>query len=211
MSVLKELALTLIDGQSAFQEAREVVAQLEEIAGQDGETSALQAECLWGLSQNEEAARTADQALQKDAHSERALLLRAKLYAAESQPGKAMVFLERLLQDNPHHLRARQELMLVCQQNEDGERVEKERKLLDESKRLWDDLTVLHSEAAKRPWDDVTRQKIAALCSQLNRLAEARMWLESALASNPDNDQAKQLLERLGGSSSPPTSFSPPK
>jgi hypothetical protein len=52
--------------------------------------------------------------------------------------------------------------------------------------------------ARDRPWDDRVRCEIARLCLKLNRVGEARTMVRAAMASNPGNQEVRQLLEKLG-------------
>ena len=65
---------------------------------------------------------------------------------------------------------------------------------LQDTKGVWDELTRLHQQAWRTPWDDQVRLRLGELCQKVNRPAEARMWLQAALACNPDNQRARQLL-----------------
>jgi tetratricopeptide (TPR) repeat protein len=197
-SVQRELAETLVDGESAYQQALEVLAHMDQKDRQDPEMQALEAECLLGLGQTQEAIRLTEKSLQKNPEIRRGLQLRARLWIADGRPEKAILHLQKALQTDPHDLKCRQQLMLVYQQLNDPDRAEKERLAIEESKRLQDRVTLLHSQSANQPWDDQVRLELAELCLKLNHPDEAKMWLQAALAANPVNDQAKKLLSKLG-------------
>jgi tetratricopeptide (TPR) repeat protein len=157
----------------------------------------LRANCLWGLGRLPEARQIVDLVLQTDSNHVDALRLRAQLHLAENQPQSALPLLEKAVKNEPHDVVSRQLLVQVFNQQGDAARVKEQTRFLEETKRLKDRLTRLHEEALKKPWDDQVRVQIAQACMELKRPAEARMWLEAALASNPNCLEARQRLQKL--------------
>jgi tetratricopeptide (TPR) repeat protein len=208
-AVVKELAETLIETQGAYQEALDALAQCPEgFAGP--EILTLRAECLWSLGRHDEGIELVESALRESPDLIEALLLRAKIALADDQPQAALPPLEKVVALDPHNVRSRQYLMQTYKQVGDRTRAAQQQRLLEETKGYMDRLTKLHQEAKARPWDDRIRHQIAVLCLKVNRVAEARTWLRAALASNPDNQQARQTLAELGErGNSPARRFSP--
>jgi tetratricopeptide (TPR) repeat protein len=198
-AVLKELAETQIEGLANHKAALDTLDQVARIANPLApDLRVLRARSLWGLGRSTEAVAELDSALQQDPNLVPALLARAKVFLAEGQPRPALPLLETAVRVDANDLESRQFLMQAYGQVGDRERAERERQRVEELKGYKDRLTKLHEQAQRRPWDDQVRYQIAAdLCQGINRPAEARMWLEAALACNPNNMKARQLLDKI--------------
>jgi tetratricopeptide (TPR) repeat protein len=209
--VVKEWAEVLMEGQAAFAQALEVLERCPaELAGTP-ELGALRAECLWGLGRTAEAIEHADAVLKETPEQLRALSLRARIHLAQEQLEAAAAVLEKALESDPHDLGNRQRLAETYQRLGQADRAEEHRQKLEQSREYKTQLTGLHGEATKRPWDDGVRVEIAELCLKVNRPAEARMWLQASLAVNRRNAQALTLLERLMTPEAKPLTPAPQK
>jgi tetratricopeptide (TPR) repeat protein len=198
MAVLKELAETQIEGLANYKAALDTLDQAERIASPlSPDLRVLRARCLLGLGRSTEAVVELDSALQQDPTLPPALLARAKMFLVDGQPRAALPLLETAVRVDPNDLESRQFLMQAYGQVGDRERAERERQRVEELKGYKDRLTKLHEQAQRKPWDDQVRYQIADLCRTINRPAEARMWLEAALACNPNNMKARQLLDKI--------------
>jgi tetratricopeptide (TPR) repeat protein len=199
-AVYKELAETLCEGQADYQAALDTLDQAPEALRDLPDTGLLRTECLIGLGRHADAVAEIERVLQQDPHSSRALLWRARLFLADQQPRDALVLLEKAVRLDGGDLESRQFLMQTYAQLGDRTRAEQQRKLVQELKAQKDQLTQLHEQALHHRWDDRLRIQIAELCLRINRPAEARMWLEAALACNPGNARARQLLDQISAS-----------
>ncbi len=195
--VLGELAETLIDGLAAYQAALEVLDQGAAVFAESPEVLTLKAECYWGLGQPARTAQLLERALRAQPDLFRALLLRAKVALAEKNPQAALPLLEQAVQLNPHDLASRQYLMQTCRLVGDFTGAEHHQRRLEESTGYKEQLTHLHGEADRNPWDDQVRYQLAELCLKVNRPVEARQWLQAALACNRGNQAARALLAQL--------------
>src|SRR5262249_11577182 len=150
-----------------------------------------------GRARPREAAHAAAGAWAWAPPSARALCLRARIPLADGQVDAAQVLLDEALRLEPHDLAARQQRLAVAVRSGDAAAAEQQRGLLEESRGHWDQLSRLHREAQQRPWDGPPRRQIAEPRPKGNRRAEARLWLQAALACDPDDPAAKMLLARL--------------
>jgi tetratricopeptide (TPR) repeat protein len=208
--VLGELAETLIDGLADYPAALEVLDQGAEVFAESPEVLTLKAECYWGLGQAVRTVQLLDQALRAKPDLFRALLLRVKVHLADKNPQAALPLLEKAVQLNPHDLASRQYLMQTCRLLGDFTAAEHHQRRLEESKGYKDQLTALHGEADRNPWDDQVRYRLAELCLTVNRPVEARQWLQAALACNPGNQQARAALDQLAATGNAPANAAPP-
>jgi tetratricopeptide (TPR) repeat protein len=203
IAVLKELAETQLEGLANHKAALDTLDEAGRKADSlSADLRVLRARCLLGLGRAPEAVAELDTALRQEPNLVAALLARAKVFLAEGQPRAALPLLDTAVRVDPNDLESRQFLMQAYGQAGDRERAERERQRVEELKAYKDRLTKLHEQAQRKPWDDQVRYQIAELCQGINRPAEARMWLEAALACNPNNTKARQLLEQVPAHSS---------
>jgi tetratricopeptide (TPR) repeat protein len=182
--VIKELAETLVEGESDYQGALDTLAQCPELLSRP-EILTLRGRCLWGLARQAEALQMAEAALRADPKLPQALHLRARLFLADGQPKAAMPLLERALAVNPYDDVNRELLIQVCKQLGEDARVVQQQRLLEETRSYKRRLTELHEQALRRPWDAEVRQQLADLCLKLNLKGEAEMWRQAAAACMP--------------------------
>jgi tetratricopeptide (TPR) repeat protein len=195
--VVRELAEVLLDARADYQGALDTLEGCPAEYANGPDFRLFRAESLLGLGRREEAERLADDVLRTDPKYPRALRVRARMYVATDRPQLARPLLEKCVALAPLDLSARQHLLEVCQQLQDGEAVKEHRRKYEEVRGLSRQLTLLYLTARDRPWDDWVRYETARLCVQLNRPGEARTMLRAALAANPGNRGARRLLEKL--------------
>ena len=126
-----------------------------------------------------------------------ALLLRGKMYLTSEQAAKALpllqmaVTLEPFDEKNRQHLAEAYRLLgdnrLALAQDEQGQRI------LDRK----GEIVRLSRQVREQPWADDVRVRLGILTMNLHRWADARTWLRAALACNPNNRQARELLRLL--------------
>jgi predicted Zn-dependent protease len=195
-AVLQELAETLCDAKGEYQAALDTLAEGPAEFQDRPAIQLLRGRCLWGLGRAAEAVVLVESALGEDRHVPQALLWRAKMWLAEGQPRAALPLLEEAVGVDPGDLESRQYLMQTYGLVGEPRRAEEERRRTEELKGYKDRLTQLHEQARRTPWDDRVRCQIADLCQRVHRPSEARMWLEAALACNPNNAEARARLDR---------------
>jgi tetratricopeptide (TPR) repeat protein len=197
--VIQELAKVLIDTQADAQRALDILDQCPEPSRNDPEILTLRADCLGGLGRWHEAARLLDSILRSQPRLTQALLLRAKIYRNEDGLKDARRLLQQAVAVEPHDGRIRQQLAEVYGQLGEDARAAEQHRLSEEWRAVEEDLGKLTHQAIRQPWDDRIRVMLALLCLKINRTREAAMWAQAAVAANPDNQQARQLLTRLTG------------
>jgi tetratricopeptide (TPR) repeat protein len=195
--VVRELAESLLDGRAEYQGVLDTLAECPEEYANSLDLRLFRAESLWGLGRRSEAEKLADEVLKTDPSYPRALRVRARMYTATDRPGEARPLLEKCVALTPLDLSARQNLMEVCQQLRDEEAMKAHRQKYEEGRALSRQLTLLYLTVRDRPWDDRVRLEIARICMKLNRTDEARTMLRAAVASNPENQEARRLIEQL--------------
>lgn len=193
--VLRELAETLIDNSGQFQAALAVLAEAPEDFVVTAEFLALRAECHRGLGDTAEAMRLAEAALDKDARQPRAHLIKARCLLAE-RPREAASLLEAVAEADPYNVSYCSLLVQAYQLLNDRDQAQACQKRFQEANRHQEELTRLHREAAQRPWDGQPRRELARLCLEGKQVAAARMWAQAALACNPADPFAREILTK---------------
>jgi tetratricopeptide (TPR) repeat protein len=195
--VFKELADTYIL-QGDYQLALGTLEQGGEDFLEAPEILAIRVECLRTTDRQKEAEQLVASALEKDPNFVPGLLLLAEKFRTEDQPKRALPLLERAIKQEPHNLRVGTQLMEVYLQVGDPVRANELKKLNDETRQMAQELREkLEPQANSEPWNDVIRLKIGEMYLKLGRPADARMWLESCLACNPNNSRARQLINQI--------------
>jgi tetratricopeptide (TPR) repeat protein len=194
--VVRELAESLLDARADYQGVLNTLAECPDEYANTPDLRLYRAESLWGLGRLREAEKVADEVLATEPDYPRALRLRARMYVATDEPRAARPLLEKCVAQSPLDLSARQSLLEVCQQLQDDAAVKLHRQKYEEGRDLSRQITLLYLTARDRPWDDRVRFELAQLCLKLNRVGEARTMLRAALACNPGNQEARQLLEK---------------
>jgi tetratricopeptide (TPR) repeat protein len=197
--VARELAEVWVESRANFQAALDALAQCPEPYAQEPEVVLLRAECLDGLGRHAEAVALAEKVLRTHPDLHRAVLLRGKMYLDEDRPRAALPLLEKAVRLDPYDPRGRHQLAAAYELLGDVKRAEEQRQASAKLKAHKDRLVKLHLEAINQPWNDHLRYELAVLFLQVQRVAEARVWLRAAVTCNPNNQQARQLWARLTG------------
>jgi tetratricopeptide (TPR) repeat protein len=196
--VVEELARLLIDT-GRVPEALAVLDRCPEPFARSPAVLSLRGECLWRQSRDAEAIALVEAALREAPDLPAALLTRAKMHLERKQPHAAIPLLERAVQLDPHDHLSRHQLVEAYRLAGDHHRADEQRRLRDETQDLKNQLTKLSTLAIQQPWDDGVRCEIARVWLRMGRPAEARVWLQAALACNPSNSYALDLLAQLEG------------
>ena len=115
----------------------------------------------------------------------------------EDQPRQALPLLEKTVQLKPYDLPVLTALGGVYQKVEQKDKAAEISKQAEEVQKIAMRLAELQQDANRHPWDDRVRVEIAGLYLRIQRLEQARTWLQAALACNPNNVQAHRLLAQL--------------
>jgi tetratricopeptide (TPR) repeat protein len=197
-AVLKELAQCFCVGEGEFQKALDVLDGHPELSQDDLSVMGLRAECLRNLPGREsDAVKILEQGLKLSPDNPPFLMMRAQIFLAEDKPGQALPLLERAVQLDPHDLKIRTLLIDAYKSLKNDAQAEKQKEWLEATQKTRMKLSRLIQEASHEPRNDRIRVEIASLCMEVNNHDLARTWLRAALACNPNNAQARELLNRL--------------
>jgi Tfp pilus assembly protein PilF len=142
----------------------------------------LRADCLYGLQDPAGAVRALDRAAALGRPSPRGRRVRALLYVAAGDFAAAAGVLEEALQDDPHDCPCRYQLALAYERLGRRTDADEQRRRLDQSRRLFQELSDLNQEAIRQPTDVAVRRRLAEVCVKLDKPELARMWLRAAAA-----------------------------
>jgi tetratricopeptide (TPR) repeat protein len=161
-------ALACLDGQFSPGEGPAAVAE-------------LRAESLfYGLRHSAEAIAVLEQARTSEPPSPRWLWVRALIHIDAGELDAAANLLKQALQADPHECSCRYSLAEVCERQ--GRRTEaaEQRRLLEHSRQLIQELSDLNRKASDKPRDEGVRRELARVCEQLGKTDMAQMWLAAA-------------------------------
>lgn len=195
--VREELAQLLVE-QGFVQEALAVLEAAPSWLRNSPSCRTVEAAARWTLHQKSEARRLLAQALAEDPNYVPALRLAGKMELDEDEPKRAQVLFRRALVLQPHDEKARHMLADACRAAGETAEAEAELKRFGETVGLLREVARLGRIAHNEPWNVEVRLENARLLAHLGRLSEARNWVRSALAADPDSVEARQLLRDLG-------------
>lgn len=194
---LKELALIYLQSQGNPGKALDILAQGTEAFQNEPDILTMRVECLIDTEREAEALALVEKALEDNPQNARIIVLRARMYINENKPDLALPLLEKAVRLDPYDLKSQTLLMTTYGQLGKKEQAQKQKKEVDEVTKIITTLANLKTKADSAPWDDRPCVDIAATCIQMNRLEDARTWLQAALSRNPSNVRARRLLNQL--------------
>lgn len=162
-----------------------------DVGGPPAALPELRAESLYGLGRGAEAAHVLDRARDAGSPSPRWLRLRAQLHADAGELKAAADLLLKALETDPHECPCRYQLAQVYERLGRRPEAAEQRRHLEQSQRLYTELSDLNQEALQKPLDAGVRRRLAAMCRQLGKLDLAQMWLRAAAACPTEPDSAK--------------------
>jgi tetratricopeptide (TPR) repeat protein len=190
-----KLRLPVKDRKEAIAEFAEVLLQMNEyeecLACLDGYPGPeappapileLRAECLKGMGRGSEALQALEQAQKKAPPSLRWQRVRAQLYIDAGDFPAAIGLLEKALRIDPHDVTCRHHLALAYAQVGRKQEAAEQGRLLDQSRRLYQELSELNTQDMLKPTDAAVRRKLAEVCNRLSKPELAQMWLRAAEA-----------------------------
>jgi tetratricopeptide (TPR) repeat protein len=196
----RELAEVLLDSLEDYPGVLAALDQAPVNARNLPEFQVLRAAALWGLGRHDEASDLADLAIQAAPNSPAALQLRAQFYLHRDDAKSARPLLERAAALAPHDLGILKKLVEACISAGDPTSAAAHQKTFEHISSLRERMTHLYAEAERRPWDSAPRREAAALCLELQRPAEARMWAKAAVSCDPLDTAARELLASVDAS-----------
>jgi tetratricopeptide (TPR) repeat protein len=146
----------------------------------------LRAAALYGLSRASEAAQILEPLIQGGSPSPRVLLLRAQIYVTADDYNAAVPLLEKALQVDHHDVACRYQLAVVYELLGRRREAAEQRRLLDETQKLYRTLGELTQEANRKPRDPAVRHRLAEVCEQLGKFELAQTWRRAAESCQPE-------------------------
>jgi tetratricopeptide (TPR) repeat protein len=140
----------------------------------------LRAECLYGLGRHAEAFRALEPVLASPAPTPRALRVRAQSYLDADEAAAAVPLLEKALRIDSHDCPCRYQLATAYEHLGQRAAAAEQRRLLEASRRAFQELSDLNQEAIRKPEDARVRRSLAEVCWRLNKPDLAQMWLRAA-------------------------------
>jgi tetratricopeptide (TPR) repeat protein len=197
--VLKELAEIYSNQLGEYQLALDTLEQGSQDFLETPEILALRVECLTTMDRQKEVEQLVEAALKKDPNFVPGLFLKAQKLRTEDKPKEALPLLEKAIQREPHNLKVGTALMVVYRQVGDPARADEQKRRNDETQKLHEELSELERQAKtnEERWNDAIRLRVGELHLKLGHQAQARMWLESCLACNPNNYLARRLVNQI--------------
>lgn len=142
----------------------------------------LRAECLYGLQEQAEAVSTLDRAAALGPLSPRGQRVRALLHADAGEFAAAASLLEKALRQDAHDCPCRYQLAQAYEHLGRRSDAAEQLRRLDQSQRLFRELSDLNQEAISKPTDVAVRRRLADVCVKLGKPELAEMWLRAAAA-----------------------------
>lgn len=143
------------------------------------------AECLVGLGRHSDALAVLDQAARQQPLSARSQRLRGQIHAAKKEDASAVACLELALQIDAHDCPSRYQLALLHARQGRRQQADENLRLLDQSRKLIQEVSDLNQQAAEKPRDAAVRRRLADLCTRLNKPQLAQMWTKAAESCPP--------------------------
>jgi tetratricopeptide (TPR) repeat protein len=170
---------------TALVRTRDFEAALSEISNgpATADMLALKAECLWSLGDRPAAAQALKAAEQRAPNNRTLLLAQAKFRLVSGDALAAVEPLQRAVKLAPHDHQALYQLANALRQAGQYEQYEQVLAEYQSIKARRDRLTELHIVAIHAPNDAAVREKIAALCDELQLTDLAAMWRRAAQIS----------------------------
>ena len=152
---------------------------------QTPERQALRVECAWNLGQANKARALLDAGLASHPRAVELLRIGAEIRQADKQSLEAAALLVRALEVDRHDHASRHKLAQVYEGLGRRSDAEVQRRLAEQTKSLFEEMTRLRDQAANNLWDAAPRLRLAKICDELGQEKEARMWREAAKACGP--------------------------
>jgi len=149
---------------------------------EDAELLALASECHWALGREREAQRLLHLAQGRSPDERQVLLLSARMQMETGVPGAAIEPLAQHLERDPHDFECRYRLALLYQRLGRPQDFERESARMLASQRLRQELSDLSDQAVEQPRNAEVRERIAAICDQLDNPGLARFYRQAAQA-----------------------------
>jgi tetratricopeptide (TPR) repeat protein len=179
--VREELAECLVR-EGDFAEGLEVLEGSNPPADRQAKVLALRGECLHGLGRPERARSVVEQALTTHPDSLDLLRVSGRLHLDANEARAAARHLARAAALDRSDYRSRHLLALVYERLGRRDEAAEQRRLVEETRERLKKVTQLSGEVASNPWDASLHLRLAELCDQLGKSAEAEMWRRSAAA-----------------------------
>jgi tetratricopeptide (TPR) repeat protein len=149
------------------------------------ERQALRVECLWGLGRADEARLVLERSLAAFPRGAELLRIGAEIRRADDRLSEAAALLVRALDEDRHDPVSRHKLALVYEAMGRGAEAAEQRRLEAKTKRLFEEIDQLRTEAANDLWNPKPRLRLARIFEEMGQDKLAKMWREAANACGP--------------------------
>lgn len=174
-AICRELSQSLIKHRK-YSDALEILEQCPA----DSLVLALKANCYWSLGERNRAHHSLERALALDGNERAALLLKARIHLDEGNADAAIDSLQCAVEQDPHDVESRYQLVLAYRRLGDFEASQRELAHMEDSRQLREQLTDLYRNAMARPMDFQVREQIATVCYRLGKGELAAVWQRAA-------------------------------
>lgn len=154
------------------------------------------AECQHGLGHGDEARLLLDQAIRREPAHLSGLLLAGTMAQEQGDLTAAAEAFSRAVVARPKDYTARFKLAQACRRSGKREEADKHTRAAEEIKRLREEFSKLHEQAAAEPGNADVRCRLGVLARELDRPDLARVWFRAALAI--DGRHAETLRQLAG-------------
>ena len=200
--VKRELAEVLIR-ETDYAKAWELLSDLDAQSQRLETVQELKGECLMKLNRTAELKSMLGPALVEFPHSTRLLWLQARLHLDDSKPQEAARLLEQALKVDRHCTRCRQLLAQSYVALGRAADAAEQMRQLEATQKLVAQLGEMTHQAMESPWDSKLRLRLAAVCVELDRFAEATNWRQAAALCPSQPPEAETKASSPGAAESP--------
>lgn len=157
----------------------------------------LEAECNFSINRREQAEALLQEGLRQSPDDFSALLLQGTMALERGDPAAAVAALSRSVEVRPKDYQARFQLAQAYRRLGNREQAEKHNQLAEQIKQIRLEFSELHQRAAEQPSDAEVRYRLGHIAQQLDQPDLARLWLQAALALDPQHEPARRELAHL--------------
>ena len=186
VEIIPKLRLGLATAQAKSNDFHAALATLEsDHLGDDIESQALLAECLWSVGRKPESQRLLERIQAIDPDNTEVLWLEARFALEEGQTANAISALLKIVATDPYHDVALMEL--AASHRRLGNSAEADRYLArrQAARELFEKMVNLNTRAIREPLNADVREELADVCENLGKPDLATVWRDAAKALRP--------------------------
>ena len=186
VEIIPKLRLGLATAQAKSNDFHAALATLEsDRLGDDIESQALLAECLWSVGRKSDSQRLLERIQAIDPDNTEVLWLEARFALEEGQTANAISALLKIVANDPFHDVALMEL--AASHRRLGNSAEADRYLArrKSARELFEKMVNLNTRAIREPLNADVREELADVCENLGKPDLATVWRDAAKALRP--------------------------